>query len=87
MSPSVDGTFNMLMERLSHSMQKLQMAHLVAAKNVLRYLKGTLDFGTFCPAKDRGDLLTYADADWAGHADSLKSSSRILYKLGSTPIA
>jgi hypothetical protein len=63
------------------------MDHLIAAKNILRYLKGNLDHGIFYPSNNPGNLLTFTDADWARDPDSRHSTSRILYKLGTAPIA
>lgn len=60
---------------LSRYMQNSQIAHMVAAKNVLRYLKRSQDLGIFYLANNNEGLLTYADADWAGNTDSSKSTS------------
>jgi hypothetical protein len=35
-----------------------QEGHLLAAKNILRYLRGTLDHGIQYPTQDKGKLLT-----------------------------
>jgi hypothetical protein len=64
-----------------------QMNHLITSKNILRYLKGSLDHGIFYPSDNLGNLLTFTDADWAGDLDSCRSTSGILYKLGNAPIA
>ena len=58
-----------------------------SGKNFLRYLKGTIDHDIFFPANDTGELSIFTDADWAGEIDSRRSTSGILYKLGSSPIA
>jgi hypothetical protein len=63
------------------------MDHLIVAKNILRYLKGSLDHGIFYPSNNPGSLLTFIDADWIGDPNSRRSTSGILYKLGSAPIA
>jgi hypothetical protein len=64
-----------------------QQEHLLAAKNILRYLKGTLNHAIFYPTIDTRNLITFSDADWAGDIDSRRSTAGILYKLGSAPIA
>ena len=57
--------------------------HLVAAKHVMRYLKGTLDFG-LCYTGDRDfRLIGYTDSDWAGSVSDRKSTSRCCFNLGS----
>ncbi|GJW85425.1 ribonuclease H-like domain-containing protein [Tanacetum coccineum] len=40
--------------------------HLAALKRVLRYVRGTLDFGLQLYASITGSLVAYTDADWAG---------------------
>ena len=47
-----------------------QQEHLVAAKNILRYLKRTLNFSLFFPSSNNGSVHTYIDANWAGDYDS-----------------
>uniref|UniRef100_A0A2N9I0T5 Reverse transcriptase Ty1/copia-type domain-containing protein n=1 Tax=Fagus sylvatica TaxID=28930 RepID=A0A2N9I0T5_FAGSY len=59
--------------------------HLVVAKRILRYLKGTLTHGLlFCPSSLT--LQAYADANWAGNLDDHHSTSGYVVFLGSTPI-
>lgn len=43
-------------------------SHLLAAERVLRYLKGTLDFGILFPKKNQGtaELIGYSNSDWCG---------------------
>jgi len=49
--------------------------HLIAAKSVLRYVKGTLNFGIkFCTSQNYV-LQRYFDNDWGGSLDDLKSTS------------
>ena len=42
--------------------------HLIAAKHVLRYLKGTIDYGLKYDANQKINLEGYVDSDWAGSA-------------------
>ena len=59
--------------------------HMVAAKRILRYLKGTLNHGLLF----RPNFLTlqaYADADWAGNLDDHCSTSGYVVFLGLPPI-
>jgi hypothetical protein len=56
--------------------------HWVVAKHVLRYLKGTMDFG---PSYERGDgvrLIFYTDSYWAGCVSDRKSTSGCFFGLG-----
>ena len=60
--------------------------HLVAAKHVMRYLQGMIDFGLY----DVGDLnyrlYGYTDANWVGSTLDRKSTSGGCYCQGSTMI-
>ena len=63
------------------------MEHMIAAENVLCYLKGTLNYGLFYPIDDYGNLHTFTNVDWARDPESQKSTSDILYKFRKSPIA
>jgi hypothetical protein len=58
--------------------------HLVAAKHVMRYLKGTLDYGLCYTGDHDFRLYGYTDSDWVGSASNRKSTSRCCFSLGST---
>ena len=70
----------------SKYMEAPQEAHLVAAKHILRYLKGTMNYGILYEAQDDGDLMTFVDSDYARDLDTRKSVFGILHKFGTTPI-
>jgi hypothetical protein len=60
---------------LSQYLVEPRRVHLVATKHVIRYLKGTLDFG-LCYNGDRDlRLIGYTDLDWAGSVSDKKSTS------------
>lgn len=56
--------------------------HWNGLKRILRYVKGTLDYGLFYQRSKSSNvtLLGYADADWAGDTDR-KSTSRFLIQV------
>lgn len=54
---------------------------MIAAKRVLRYLKGTLDFG-LCYTRGSLQLNNYYDSDWAGSPDDRKSTTSYGMYLG-----
>ncbi|XP_021827589.1 uncharacterized protein LOC110768200 [Prunus avium] len=69
-------------------MSSPRSTHMVAVKRILRYVKGTLDFGlTFQPQHASSRLLVYSDADWAGCPDLLRSTTGYLIYLGSNLIS
>lgn len=60
--------------------------HWLAAKRVLRYLKGTCDVGlSFRRSTD--PLIGFADADWANCVDDRKSYTGYAFILGGCPIS
>ena len=63
-----------------------QEAHMTALKNILRYLKGTLDFALFYPYGDDKPLVSFADSDYGGCRDTRRSTSGVIHKLGEAAI-
>ncbi|KAA3477745.1 reverse transcriptase [Gossypium australe] len=61
---------------LSRFMHYCNMNHFQATKRVLRYIKGTLSFGVMFTKVNSMKLLDFADSDWVGSIDDMKSSSR-----------
>jgi hypothetical protein len=49
--------------------------HLVALKRLLRYLRGTIDYGLLLHRSTSSELVVYTDADWAGCPDTRRSTS------------
>ena len=49
--------------------------HLITAKHILRYLKGTVDYGFKYEVNQKTNLEGYVDSDWAGSAIDRKSTS------------
>lgn len=63
-------------------------SHMIAVKRILRYLKGTIDFGlTLRPQSLSTRISAYSDADWAGCPDSRRSTTGYLIYLGSNLIS
>jgi hypothetical protein len=59
--------------------------HMVAAKQILRYLKGTFNHGLLFRPNSL-TLQAYADANWARNPDDRCSTSGYVVFLGKTPI-
>nr|GEY45225.1 hypothetical protein [Tanacetum cinerariifolium] len=49
--------------------------HLAALKHILRYIRGTLDFGFHLYSSTTISLVGYTDADWAGCPSTRRSTS------------
>jgi hypothetical protein len=58
--------------------------HLVAAKHVRRYLKGTLDYGLCYTGDHDFRLYGYTYSNWVGSASDRKSTSGCCFGLGSS---
>ena len=60
---------------LSQFMSDPKHIHLVAAKHVLRYVRGTITYGLRYTSSSGVLLSRYSDLDWAGSAVDRKSTS------------
>ncbi|XP_052484810.1 secreted RxLR effector protein 161-like [Gossypium raimondii] len=58
--------------------------HYKAAKRILRYVKGTLNYGVKFMKSKNVKLLGYLDSDWAGSIEDMKSTSGYFVTLGSS---
>ena len=72
---------------LGRFMNKATSSHLTAAKEVLRYIAGTLDHALLFPNKRNKGLECYCDADWAEDRSDRKSTTGYIIFFGSAPIA
>ncbi|GJX08610.1 ribonuclease H-like domain-containing protein [Tanacetum coccineum] len=57
-------------------------SHFSALKRVLRYVRGTLDYGLQLFLSSTTDLVSYSDADWAGCPTARRSTSGYCVFLG-----
>ena len=69
---------------LSRFMNSPSQIHLGAAKRVLRYIKGTTNFGIKYVKGAQINLQGYCDSDWAGCLDDMKSTTGYSFSLGSS---
>ena len=67
---------------LSRFMQTPTKNHLKGAKRVLRYIKGTADYGIFYGRAESVRLLGFSDSDWAGNDVQMKSLSGNCFTVG-----
>ncbi|CAM8878191.1 unnamed protein product [Rhodiola kirilowii] len=73
---------------ISQFMSQPRTPHLVAAKRILRYIKGTIDHGlSFTPQRQPVTLAAYSDADWAGCSESRRSQTGYLLYFGSNLVS
>lgn len=68
---------------LSRYMHNPSQTHFGVAKRVLRYIKGTLDFGILYEKNVGAKLIGFCDSDWAGCVDDMRSTSGYAFSFGS----
>lgn len=64
---------------VSRYMENPTITHLKVAKRILRYIKGTLDFGLFYSISNNFKLEGFCDSDWAGDVDDRKSTTGFVF--------
>ena len=62
-------------------------SHLTAAKQIIRYVNGTPDYGLWYSKDSNVCLAGYLDAEWAGSVDDRKSTSGGCFYLGNNLIS
>ena len=55
---------------------------MISTKHILRYLKGTVDYGLKYEADQKINLEGYVDSNWAGSSIDRKSTSRCCFSMG-----
>ncbi|XP_076912370.1 uncharacterized protein LOC143570654 [Bidens hawaiensis] len=59
---------------ISRFMSNPMVEHYDAAKRVIRYIQGTLDFGVWYKKGGKGEMKAYANSDYAGDVNDRKST-------------
>ena len=73
---------------LSRYMSRPSKDDWMGVKRVLRYLKGTLQYGLkFSAHEEEPELFGYSDADWAGDVDTRRSTSGYVFQFGSSIVS
>lgn len=62
-------------------MQNPNEKHPKVAKRVLKYIKGTIEYGIWFKKFTCLKLIGYTDSDWAGSCDNMKSTSAVCSQL------
>ena len=63
-------------------MQEPMKAHMVIVKRILRYIKGTLEYGLLY-SNDKVSPSFFCDTDWVGDKETRRSTSGYCCSLGS----
>ena len=68
-------------------MVKLNKLFWKVGKNVLRYLKGTIEYGLWYRQIEGVKLQGFTDADWERSPSNKKSASGGIFSIGSTTVS
>jgi len=63
-----------------------QKAHLATTKHILRYLKGTMNYGIHYTTQDEGELTTFVDSNYTRDLGTRKLVFGIIHKFGNASI-
>ena len=72
---------------ISRYMSKSTKLHLLTAKRILRYLRGTTKLGIFYKNGGHGGLIGYTNSDYAGDIENRKSISGYAFMMRSGAVA
>ncbi|XP_057540751.1 uncharacterized mitochondrial protein AtMg00810-like [Amaranthus tricolor] len=72
---------------VSRHMQNPKKPHLEAVKRILRYVKGTLDYGILYQKGGECQVVGYCDADYAGDYDTRRSTIGFVFSIGSEAVS
>ncbi|GAU11617.1 hypothetical protein TSUD_346090 [Trifolium subterraneum] len=74
---------------VSRYMERPKTSHLSATKRILRYIKGTMDYGIVFKKPDKRslDLIGYTNSNWCGDKDDRKSTAGYVFLYGGAPIS
>nr|DAD31904.1 TPA_asm: hypothetical protein HUJ06_010755 [Nelumbo nucifera] len=68
-------------------MERPCVGHMAAAKRILRYVKGTLNYGLLYQHKGIFSMQGYVDVDWAGNVNDRRSTTSYCFNIGSVVIS
>ncbi|XP_070015772.1 secreted RxLR effector protein 161-like [Nicotiana sylvestris] len=72
---------------VSRFMEASTSTHLKVTRRILRYLKGTIDFGLFYSSSSDFSLMGVCDSDYAGDIDDRKSTTGFVFFLRDSVIS
>ena len=72
---------------ISRFMENPSELHFGTAKRIMRYVKGTLEFGIWYQREGKSELLGYTDSDYAGDVDDSRSTSGYVFLMSGGAVA
>ena len=71
-----------IVSKLSQTLANPKADNMVAAKHVLRYLKGTIDYElSFKKSDEKLNLMAFSDSDWAASVEDRRSTTGYCFSL------
>ena len=71
---------------LSSFMSNPSEVHWTGVKRILRYLRGTSNYGLVYDGNNVNELVGFSDADWAGDVNTRRSTSGYVFRLGNATV-
>jgi hypothetical protein len=81
--PDLMFAVNLIARFMEHPVEN----HLMAAKRILRYIRGTLELGILYRKGSQAELIAYSDSDYGGDVDDRKSTSGYVFMIGSGAVS
>jgi hypothetical protein len=72
---------------VSRYMERPTTEHMNVVKHILRYIKGTLKYGRVYTRGSELQLTCFSDSDHGGDVDDRKSTTGVLFYLGTNPVS
>jgi hypothetical protein len=69
---------------MSKFMESPTMTHFKDLKQIISYIKGTIDFDLFYGYSNSFELVGYSDNDWAEDMDDRKNTTSFVFYMGDT---
>uniref|UniRef100_A0AAV1VP24 Uncharacterized protein n=1 Tax=Peronospora matthiolae TaxID=2874970 RepID=A0AAV1VP24_9STRA len=66
--------------------ERYDKSHWTVAKRILKYLKTTRDFSIVFSGINNGELIGFADANWAGDLDTRRSTTGYVFFLNGSVV-
>ncbi|XP_050916817.1 secreted RxLR effector protein 161-like [Lathyrus oleraceus] len=73
-----------VVEVVSRYMETPTTTHFKAEKRILRYIKGTTNFGLHYYSSNNYEIIDYSDSDWSGDLDDRKITTGFVFFMGDT---
>lgn len=72
---------------MSRYMKSPKKSHLERVQQILRYVKGTLEYDIFYKKSENCTLIGYHDVDFARDHDTQHSTIRCVFMIGARPVS